>query len=350
MAAGDGTYIAKKGAAYRVYFPVLDADGDLVTGAAGLDSEISKDGGTFTDCTNEATEIATSSGMYYLELTATEMNADAVCIIVKTSTSGAKTTPIVIYTAARDIDDLAFPSTSGRSIDVSTGGEVGLDWANVGSPTTVLGLSGTTVKTATDVETDTADIQSRLPAALVSGRIDASVGAMAAAVLTAAAIATDALDADALAADALDEIAARLFVVPDNKLLIGASGGVYVPVMTDKTDYYLNGAHVAAIVNQIWNELTSEARTAGSYGQLLKDKVSSPGLADDLLARAISNVEATATARSLAWLIALAQNKSTMAGNTLTVYKADGTTAWFTITFSVDAAAQPTVGVSTPAA
>lgn len=40
----------------------------------------------------------------------------------------------------------------------------------------------------TDIETDTQDIQSRLPAALVSGRIDASVGAMAANVLTATAL------------------------------------------------------------------------------------------------------------------------------------------------------------------
>lgn len=43
----------------------------------------------------------------------------------------------------------------------------------------------------TDIETDTQDIQSRLPAALVSGRIDASVGAMAANVMTAAAAAAD---------------------------------------------------------------------------------------------------------------------------------------------------------------
>lgn len=50
------------------------------------------------------------------------------------------------------------------------------------------------------------DIISRLPAALVSGRIDASVGAMAANVVTAAAIATDAIDADALKADAVTEI------------------------------------------------------------------------------------------------------------------------------------------------
>jgi hypothetical protein len=70
------------------------------------------------------------------------------------------------------------PTTAGRTLDVSSGGEAGLDWANIGSPTTTVGLSGTTVKTATDVETDTADIQTRLPAALVGGRIDANVGAI----------------------------------------------------------------------------------------------------------------------------------------------------------------------------
>lgn len=99
MASTDATAIPIKNQAYRVTFPILDADGDLVTGATGLDSEVSKDGGTFADCTNEATEIATSSGIYYLDLTSTEMNADTVAIIVKTSSSGAKTTPIVLYPA-----------------------------------------------------------------------------------------------------------------------------------------------------------------------------------------------------------------------------------------------------------
>lgn len=97
MASTDARPLPEKNVAYRVTFPILDADGDLVTGASALDSEVSKDGGTFTDCTNEATEIATSSGMYYLDLTSTEMNADTVAIIVKTSTSGAKTTTIVMY-------------------------------------------------------------------------------------------------------------------------------------------------------------------------------------------------------------------------------------------------------------
>ena len=97
MASTDARPIPQKNVAYRVTFPIFDADGDLVTGATGLDSEVSKDGGTFADCTNEATEIATSSGMYYLDLTSTEMNADTVAVIVKTTSSGAKTTPLVMY-------------------------------------------------------------------------------------------------------------------------------------------------------------------------------------------------------------------------------------------------------------
>jgi hypothetical protein len=84
-------------ARYRVTFPILDADGDLVTAATGLDSELSQDQGTFADATNEATEIATSSGVYYLDLIATELDTKQTAVIVKTTTSGAKTTPMVLY-------------------------------------------------------------------------------------------------------------------------------------------------------------------------------------------------------------------------------------------------------------
>lgn len=97
MASTDAKPIPQKNVAYRITFPIFDADGDLVTGATGLDSEVSIDGGTFADCTNEATEIATNSGMYYLDLTSSEMNGDTIAVIIKTSSSGAKTTPIVMY-------------------------------------------------------------------------------------------------------------------------------------------------------------------------------------------------------------------------------------------------------------
>jgi hypothetical protein len=124
------------------------------------------------------------------------------------------------------------PTTAGRTLDVSSGGEAGVDWANVGSPTTTNNLSGTTVKTATDVETDTQDIQARLPAALVSGRIDASVGAMAANVITSSALATSAVDeiVDGL----LDEaIAGHLATGSVGEALDAASSGADPTVIAD---------------------------------------------------------------------------------------------------------------------
>lgn len=60
------------------------------------------------------------------------------------------------------------------------------------------------------VQSDTNDIQTRLPAALVGGRMDASVGAMASDVVTAAAIAANAIGASELAADAVTEIQAAV--------------------------------------------------------------------------------------------------------------------------------------------
>lgn len=208
MAAGDATPFCVKNQAFRVTFPIFDADGDLVTGATGLDSEVSKDAGTFADCTNEATEIATSSGIYYLDLTATEMNADTVTVIVKTSSSGAKTTPIVLYpaTATRGLTGTAVPAaaadaagglpisdaggldldarldaavssrlaptTAGRTLDVTAGGCAGIDWANVEAPTTTVGLTGTTIATTQVVASVSGAVGS------VSGLTASDVGAI----------------------------------------------------------------------------------------------------------------------------------------------------------------------------
>ena len=77
---------------FRVTFPVLDADGDLVTAMSTPDSEKSLDQGTYADCSNEATEIATSSGTYYLDLIASETTGKNVSVIVKSATAGMKTT------------------------------------------------------------------------------------------------------------------------------------------------------------------------------------------------------------------------------------------------------------------
>ncbi|MDO8632643.1 MAG: hypothetical protein Q7R41_19340, partial [Phycisphaerales bacterium] len=97
MAAGDAKPVPVKDVAFRVTFTILDADGDLVTGATAPDSEFSEDAAAFADAASEFTEIATASGMYFLDIAAAEMGGDTVAIICKTTTSGAKTTPIVLY-------------------------------------------------------------------------------------------------------------------------------------------------------------------------------------------------------------------------------------------------------------
>ena len=47
------------------------------------------------------------------------------------------------------------PTIEGRELDVSAGGEAGIDLANVGSPTTSLALTGTTIATTQKVDVET---------------------------------------------------------------------------------------------------------------------------------------------------------------------------------------------------
>lgn len=198
MASTDSTPMPRKNVAYRVVFPIFDADGDLVTGATGLDSEISKDQGTFADCTNEATEIATSSGMYYLDLTSTEMNADCVAIIVKTSSSGAKTTPLVIYPVEpTDIDvnvtgwnttAVATPDTAGYpkvTIKDGTGtGEI---------DTTSGGVAVTAASVLTALGLASGNLDTQLLALSQLRRATAQAGGASTITLDASASATDSL-------------------------------------------------------------------------------------------------------------------------------------------------------------
>lgn len=95
MAASDARPVPRKGVAYRLSIDLRDSSGALVPGATGLDSEISKDGGGYIDCTNELTEIGAASGTYYLDLTSTETNADAVALLLKGT--GVQTRTVFLY-------------------------------------------------------------------------------------------------------------------------------------------------------------------------------------------------------------------------------------------------------------
>lgn len=120
------------------------------------------------------------------------------------------------------------PTVTGRTLDVSSGGEAGVDWANVGSPTTSQTLSGTTVGTATAVTTVNGLAANVITATAIQN--DA---------ITAAKIATGAIDADAIADNAIDAGA------------LAASAGDY-------------------IADKVWDESLSGHLALDTFGQYLQ--------------------------------------------------------------------------------
>lgn len=197
-----------------------------------------------------------------------------------------------------------------------------------------------TAQTAGDIIGDTNDIQTRLPAALVGGRMDSSTGAMAANVVTAASIAAAALNGK-------------------GDWNIG------------KTGYALSAAGVQAI----WDALTTALTTVGSIGKRLADNIdaaissrlatasytapdnasiatiltrtdvatstrAAPGdamtltaagrqaVADAILARGIAG--GADGGRTVGQALAVLRNKVEIAAGTLTVYNTDDVTPLFT--------------------
>lgn len=100
------------------------------------------------------------------------------------------------------------------------------------------GTGGKMANQIDEIRSDTEDIQDRVPAALVGGRIDASVGAMANAVITAAAIASGALTRDALAADT------GLQSIRSNTAQAGTAGSITLDASASAVNDFYEGAVV----------------------------------------------------------------------------------------------------------
>jgi hypothetical protein len=266
MASTDARPVPQKNVAYRVTFPIYDADGDLVTGAAGLDSEISKDGGTFADVTAEATEIATASGMYFLDLTSTEMNADTVAIIVKTSTVGAKTTAVVLYpeeagdirvnvtqnagtniTSAAGIQEVKVASIANNAITAAAINADAITDAKVAADVTIASVTGSVGSVTGAVGSVTGAVGS--VTGNVGGNVNGSVASIAANGIAATSIATGAITAAKFAANAIDAAAVATGAIDADALATDAA---------------------AEIADAVWDELLSGHVIVGSAGAALQ--------------------------------------------------------------------------------
>lgn len=115
---------------------------------------------------------------------------------------------------------------------------------------------------------DTNDIQSRLPAALVSGRMDVSVGAMQNNVVTAAAIADGAIDTNTFAAGAITAAAIADGAIDAATFAAGAITAAAIATGAIDADALATDA-VGEIADGIWDEAISGHLTAGSTGNAL---------------------------------------------------------------------------------
>jgi hypothetical protein len=161
----------KTGTAYKDVIWVFDSAGAGVTGLvdAGFTGKVTlKDGVRTATPTFTLTEIdsVNAPGAYRVDFTD---NAAAYWQLrFKHATYNVRGWTVDLQTYTRSTDDLAYPTTAGRSLNVSAAGEVD---ANVAKWLTVA------------------------PNALQSGRVDSYLGAVAAGVIAAASFANGALAA-----------------------------------------------------------------------------------------------------------------------------------------------------------
>ena len=200
--------------------------------AAG-DVKVSTDGAAFANITTLPVVTPSGGKAVKVDLSASEMNGDNIQVLFSDA-AGAEWADVLIniQTSARQIDDLAYPATSGRSLAVDTSGQV------------------TTGALANNAITAAAIAADAITAAKIAdGAIDAAT--FAAGAIDAAAIATDAIGAAELASDAVAEI--------QSGLMLASS--------------YSAPPSAATIAAAVWDYLASAASTVGSLGKRIADNL-----------------------------------------------------------------------------
>jgi hypothetical protein len=276
-----------KAARYTLFVPYLDADGDP-TDPTTPDTERSIDAAAYADCTEEVTTVTGTNGSGILTLTGDETNGSLILVAAKVA-SGPKATllevrPRVLPTVrtgtaqAGAAGSITLDSGASAITDYyvgcivrttgGTGGGGGSGALN-NQARVITAYNGSTKAATIEPPWETtpdstttfavhltdlanyalrANVESWIsvpPNALVSGRVDASVGAMAANTVTAAALATDA---------------------------------------------------VAEIADGVWDEDATGHQTQGSFGQVLGD---SGADADTIWGLVNTNLNATVSSRAV---------------------------------------------------
>jgi hypothetical protein len=189
---------ARQSSAKNVMVMMVDAT-DHITGKTGLTltTTASKDGAAFASISPTVTERG--NGWYSIALTGSHTDTVGDLALHVTG-SGADPCDLVLLVEAGSVD------------------------ADVSSRLALAIYTAPDNATIATIQSDTNDIQARLPAALIGGRIDANVGAMQSDVITAGAIAAGAItSSEAPALASLDVAVSSRAAVGDAMALTAAA-------------------------------------------------------------------------------------------------------------------------------
>lgn len=279
------------------------------------------------------------------------------------------------------------PTVSGRTLDVSAGGEAGVDWANVGSATTTVNLSGTTISTSQAVASVSGAVGSVTGAVgSVTGNVGGNVTGSVASVVGAVGSVTGnvggnvtgsigslgaqaKLDVNAEADTALSDvgvtttitgridaaISTRLATAGYTAPLDAAGTRTAVGLASANLDTQISSLATASALSTVsTNVSTAVTQTTASslraavglasanLDTQLGDLPTAVENADALLGRNVAG--GSSSGRLVKEALYFLRNKWTVSGGTLTVYATDDTTSAWTSTVSTDDTAEPVTG------
>lgn len=279
--------------------------------AANITAYVAIDGGAVTvlgDTSATEFDATNAPGYYWFTAAQAETNGDRLMVTGKSSTSNIKVigAPAVIYT--RPTTGWLAPTVAARTLDVSAGGEAGVDWANVGSPTTANALTATTIAVTQKVDVDT-----------IKTNPVANAG-------------TFTFPTNATGASTTNITAGTITTVTN--LTNAATAGDFTATMKTSAQ---TAADAAISANALVLEI--EADTDTLTGFITVAPPTANANADALLARNIAG--GSSSGRIVTDALRFIRNKWSISGTTLTVTTEDDVTTAWTSTVTTDAAAVP---------
>jgi hypothetical protein len=172
------------------------------------------------------------------------------------------------------------PTVASRTLDVTATGEAGIDWANIGSPTTAQNLSATNIDVDQVVASVSGNVGGNVAGSVASvtgnvgGNVTGSVGSVAADGITSSSLATSAVNE--IVDQTWDEAIAGHLGAGSTGAALNASGAAGDPWSTALPGAYGAGTagHILGnMVTSVWNTLLTSMTTLGSIGSKLANWV-----------------------------------------------------------------------------